>query len=69
MIAETMTADEIRARGLEALRRELGVAGMVRFLQQFETGTGDYTEERHELLRNESLEDILARISARRDQA
>jgi hypothetical protein len=40
------TLEEIRRAGVEALRRELGVVGMVRFLQQFETGHGDYTAER-----------------------
>jgi hypothetical protein len=46
----TATLDEIRRAGVEALRRELGVVGMVRFLQQFETGTGDYTEERRQIV-------------------
>ncbi len=32
------TLDELRRRGLEALREQLGRAGMIRFLQQFETG-------------------------------
>ena len=42
-----MTSEEIRQAGLEALARELGPVGMVRFLQQFETGRGDYSAERH----------------------
>ncbi|HEX2093336.1 MAG TPA: hypothetical protein VHG28_13095 [Longimicrobiaceae bacterium] len=46
----TATLEEIRRAGVEALRRELGVVGMVRFLQQFETGTGDYTEERQQFV-------------------
>ncbi len=46
----TATLDEIRRAGVEALRRELGVVGMVRFLQQYETGTGDYTEERQQIV-------------------
>jgi hypothetical protein len=44
--AGTATLEQIRAAGLDALRRELGVVGMVRFLQQFEAGSGDYVEER-----------------------
>jgi hypothetical protein len=44
--ATSATLEEIRRLGVEALRRELGVVGMVRFLQQFETGHGDYTAER-----------------------
>jgi hypothetical protein len=38
-----MTLNEIRAKGLAALARELGPTGYVRFLQQFEAGSGDYT--------------------------
>ena len=46
MSAQTLTLDEIRAAGLRAIARELGPVGMVRFLQQFETGRGDYSNER-----------------------
>lgn len=38
---------EIRKQGYQALRESLGVVGMLRFLQQFDTGYGDYTQERH----------------------
>jgi hypothetical protein len=46
----TMTPEGLRQAGLAALRRDLGVAGMVRFLQQFEMGSGDYTAERWQWL-------------------
>lgn len=42
------TQDEIYREGLQALRDRLGRAGMVRFLQQFETGQGDYARARRE---------------------
>jgi hypothetical protein len=45
-----MTPDALRKAGLDVLRRELGVAGMVRFIQQFEMGSGDYTAERWQWL-------------------
>jgi hypothetical protein len=50
MSARELTLEEIRHRGLDALARELGPVGMIRFLQQFETGTGDYTRDRHQWL-------------------
>jgi hypothetical protein len=53
-----LTQDEIYRRGLEALRERLGRAGMIRFLQQFETGHGNYARERHEWVDRLSLEDI-----------
>jgi hypothetical protein len=53
-----MTLDEIYREGLEALRDRLGRAGMVRFLQQFETGQGDYACARHKWVDQLSLDDI-----------
>lgn len=41
MNTQTMSPEEIRTAGLAALKRELGIVGMVRFLQQFEMGHGD----------------------------
>jgi len=52
------TLDEVRREGLEALKDRLGQADMVRFLQQFETGQGDYAVERHEWVDRTSMADI-----------
>lgn len=52
------TLDEIRRAGLAALRDRLGRAGMIRFLQQFETGSGDYARERHAWVDRTTLADI-----------
>ena len=57
----TMTPETLRQAGLDALRRELGAAGMVRFLQQFEMGSGDYTAERWRWLSVEADVDSLAK--------
>jgi hypothetical protein len=56
-----MTGEQIWLRGLAALRRELGRAGLVRFLQQFETGSGDYTRQRDSLLANLSMKELRSR--------
>lgn len=58
----TMTLEEIRTKGLEALSRDLGPVGLVRFLQQFETGRGDYTAERHRWLGERTVEDLAEEI-------
>lgn len=63
---QTMTSEEIQQAGLEALLERLGPVGMLRFLQQFEPGRGDYSQERHALLDNLDLETILAWIAQRR---
>jgi hypothetical protein len=52
------TEDEVRQEGLEALRERLGRADMIRFLQQFEPGRGDYAKERHQWMDKLTLEEI-----------
>jgi len=39
---------EIRKIGLQALKDALGPVGMVRFIQQYENGFGDYTKEKYQ---------------------
>ena len=64
MIDEKATPEQVRRSGLEALKRELGVIGMVRFLQQFDMGRGDYALDRHEWQDQMTVEDVLAQIQA-----
>jgi hypothetical protein len=52
------TLDEIRVRGLRALRQHLGRAGMIRFLQQFEHGAGDYVKERRSWVDSSTMADL-----------
>ena len=54
------TLEEIRKVGLEALRQRLGRAGMIRFLQQYEIGSGDYASERRAWVDRLSLDDLRA---------
>jgi hypothetical protein len=60
------TLDEIRREGLAALRERLGVAGMARFLQQFEHGAGDYASERRDWVDKTSMDEIRSLAKARR---
>jgi len=53
-----MNLVEIRKKGIEALNDALGPVGMVRFLHQFESGTGDYTKERDLWLKDHNLDSI-----------
>lgn len=66
MNTQAMTLEQIRAAGMAALTRELGVVGMIRFMQQFETGQGDYTKDRREWLDNQDLDTIVSRIREKR---
>ena len=66
MTTKTVTLQEIRQTGMYALARELGVVGMLRFLQQFEIGHGDYSTERHEWLDRPLLSELLEEMQERR---
>ncbi len=61
-----LTLEQIRQKGLEALRRELGQAGMIRFLLQFENGSGDYSKERHAWVDGTTLDQIRSKLSKKR---
>ena len=39
---------EVRTVGLKALKDALGPVGMAKFIQQYDSGSGDYTKERQE---------------------
>jgi len=54
----TNTRDEILRPDSKALMRELGASGMIRFLQQLNPGSGDYTAERHKILDRIDLDDL-----------
>ena len=68
MIKESMTLNEIQQAGLAALSRELGPVGFVRFLQMFEGGYGDYSQQRTGWLAEQSIDDIAKRIQEKRSQ-
>ena len=38
---------DVRNAGMKVLREALGPVGMVKFIQQFDLGYGDYTEEKN----------------------
>ena len=66
MSSETLTLEALRRAGLEALTRELGTVGMARFLQQFETGWGNYSVERHQWLDEGDVRTLTRQIQQRR---
>ena len=51
---------EITHQAIGLLFKEMGVVNTVRFLNQFTTGYGDYTEEREDRLKDLTLDDILS---------
>lgn len=66
MSTQTISPVVLRKVGLEAVAKALGPLGLVRFLQQFETGDGDYTKERERWLKGLSVQDIISEIKSKR---
>lgn len=60
-----MTLDEIRQKGLDALFRELGPIGMMRFLQQYEPGSGNYARERRKWVEKTTPDELRTLVSAK----
>lgn len=66
MITEVRPLVEINQQAIRLLYKELGVVDAVRFLKQFTSGYGNYTQERDALFANKSLDEIVSEIEKRR---
>jgi hypothetical protein len=64
-----MTPVELNRKGFKALVDTLGYADAIRFIRQFDNGSGDYTKERHQWLDKLTLEDFWADIQQRQHKA
>jgi hypothetical protein len=60
-----MTHEEIRQRGLKALRDELGRAGLVRFITQLKKGSGNYAVERRTWVDSMSMDDLVKELKSK----
>lgn len=63
---QTWSPSSIRKLGLKALAESLGPVGMARFIQQYETGSGDYTKERVKWLKDMDVKTLVKEIKGRR---
>jgi hypothetical protein len=66
MNRKTRTLDEINHTAVMLLYRELGPVDAARFLNQFASGRGNYTEDRQALLGGLTLDEIMASIEERK---
>lgn len=62
MIVEPKPLANITHEAITLLYQKLGVVDTVRFLNQFTNGFGNYTEERHALFANKTLDEIIDEI-------
>lgn len=69
MKVKTRPLTEITQEATSVLCKEIGVVNTIRFINQFTTGYGNYTEEREQLFGDMSLEDIISEIKQMREQS
>jgi hypothetical protein len=60
---------ELRQRGFRALADALGWVNAVRFLREYDPGSGNYTEERAALLPDWSVEQLMAEVQRIQEKA
>ena len=60
--------NEIQRHGLEVLCKGLGVVGLIRFMQQFDHGHGDYVQDRQAWQKEYSVDSLLKAVQAARDE-
>ncbi len=69
MIAEPRPLTEITQEAIRLLLREMGIVNTLRFLNQYTTGYGNYTEEREQRFGRLTLDEIIAEIKKDRPTA
>ena len=57
---------EVTANAISVLCREIGPADTARFLNQFTTGIGNYTDQRDESLGKPTVDELVKAIEQRR---
>jgi hypothetical protein len=54
-------AAELERKGFASLVRDLGWSGAVRFMHRYESGTGDYVQQRADILPDWDARELLRR--------
>ncbi len=62
MAVPTRPLSEINEQAIRLLAKEMGPADAARFISQFTTGFGNYTEERKKLFAGLTLEEVAREI-------
>jgi len=68
MIVQTKPLNDINKEAIDILCQQIGLVNTVRFVNQFSTGYGNYTEEREQLFANMTLDDVISEIEEMRNQ-
>lgn len=62
----THPTSEVNQRAAHILFEQIGIVDTFKFFNQFTLGSGDYTKERENILKDLSLEEIVTDIKAKR---
>jgi len=65
-IVSYKTEHEIQKLGIEALRKDIGVVGLIRFMQQFDKGHGDYVNDRQDWQKDYTVDTLLEAIKKKK---
>jgi hypothetical protein len=68
MRVQTKPLNDINKEAIDILCQQMGLVNTVRFVNQFSTGYGNYTEEREQLFANMTLDDVVSEIEEMRNQ-
>lgn len=62
MAIEARPLVEITKEAIKVLNKEMGIVDTVRFINQFTTGYGDYTQDREQLFKGMTLDDTISAV-------
>jgi len=68
MRVQTKPLNDINKEAIDVLCQQIGLVNTVRFVNQFSTGYGNYTEEREQLFANMTVDDVVSEIEEMRNQ-
>jgi hypothetical protein len=66
MTVQIKPLSEVNHQAIQVLTEEMGLADTLRFVNQFTTGYGNYTEEREGLLGHLTLDELVSAIENKR---
>jgi hypothetical protein len=63
-IVNYKTDYEIQQTAFDVLHKQLGISNLIRFMQQYDKGYGNYTVDRDEWQKNYTVDSLFAEIEA-----
>ncbi len=63
-VANYKTDYEIQQTAFDVLHKQLGISNLIRFMQQYDKGYGNYTFDRDQWQKNYTVDSLFAEIEA-----